>query len=63
MALIPYSIDELDRSIADEFEPEFDSLANEVQEEILAQAKLLERFGPVLGRPHVDTLRALTTPI
>ena len=40
----------------DEFEPEFDELPEEVQDEILAEARLLEVFGPTLGRPHVDTL-------
>lgn len=40
----------------DEFEREFDVLNNEVQDELLAQAKRLEYFGPSLGRPHVDTL-------
>ncbi len=40
----------------DKFEPEFDDLAEEVQDEIYALAKLLERFGPELGRPHADTL-------
>ena len=44
-------------AIGDEFEPEFDALPAEVQEEILAQSKLLEHFGPLLGRPHVDTLK------
>jgi len=43
--------------LADEFEPEFDSLPEEVQDEILALALLLERFGPELGRPRVDTLK------
>jgi len=42
--------------LGDEFEPEFDELPEEVQDELLAEAKLLERFGPMLGRPHVDTL-------
>jgi len=40
----------------DEFEPEFDALPEDVQDEILAQTALLERFGPTLGRPRVDTL-------
>ncbi len=44
-------------SFHDEFEPEFDALSEAVQDEILAHAKLLERFGPRLGRPHVDTLK------
>lgn len=41
---------------ADEFEPEFDELPEVVQNELLAKARLLETFGPDLGRPHVDTL-------
>ena len=41
---------------ADEFEPEFDELPEMVQDELLAKARLLETFGPDLGRPHVDTL-------
>ena len=42
---------------ADKFEGEFDELSDAVQDELLAQAKLLERFGPSLGRPRVDTLK------
>jgi hypothetical protein len=42
--------------IADELEPEFSGLDEDVQSELLANAKLLERFGPQLGRPRVDTL-------
>lgn len=38
------------------FEPEFDALAVDVQDELLAKVILLERFGPSLGRPSVDTL-------
>jgi hypothetical protein len=40
----------------DVFEPEFDELTELVQDECLAHLKLLEKFGPELGRPHVDTL-------
>ncbi|TAN58021.1 MAG: addiction module toxin RelE [Magnetospirillum sp.] len=40
----------------DEFEPEFEVLPVEVQDELLAHAKVLARIGPTLGRPHVDTL-------
>jgi len=40
----------------DEFEPEFETMAEAVQDELLAQLRLLERFGPELGRPQVDTL-------
>jgi hypothetical protein len=39
------------------FEPEFDGLPEAVQDELLAHARLLEEFGPALGRPHVDTLK------
>ena len=42
--------------IADEFEPEFDALHADVQDEILALSLLLQQFGPQLGRPRVDTL-------
>lgn len=40
----------------DDFEGEFSDLPQEVQDELLACAKLLEEFGPNLGRPWVDTL-------
>lgn len=43
-------------SFSEEFEPEFDELPPEVQDAILARALLLEREGPLLGRPHADTL-------
>lgn len=39
------------------FDTEFQELSEGVQDEILAQAKLLEQFGPTLGRPRVDTLK------
>ena len=42
--------------IADEFEPEFFRLQEEVQDAILTMSRLLEQFGPELGRPRVDTL-------
>ncbi len=42
--------------IGDEFEPEFDALHKDVQTEILALSRLLQQFGPRLGRPRVDTL-------
>ena len=42
--------------IADEFEPEFDALNEEVQTEVAALSRLLQQFGPQLGRPRVDTL-------
>jgi hypothetical protein len=40
----------------EEFEPEFEALPEDVQDELLAHAKLLQQFGPQLGRPRVDTL-------
>jgi hypothetical protein len=39
-----------------EFEPEFDALGQEVQDELLAHANLLKEFGPLLKRPIADTL-------
>jgi hypothetical protein len=39
-----------------EFEPELRRLAPAVRRELLAQAQMLEVFGPGLGRPKVDTL-------
>lgn len=38
------------------FRDEFKALPNPVQDKLLACAALLERFGPSLGRPRVDTL-------
>lgn len=40
----------------DEFKSEFDEFADAVKIELLARAHVLERFGPSLGRPAVDTL-------
>jgi hypothetical protein len=43
--------------IGDEFEPEFEALQEDVQTEILALSRVLQQFGPKLGRPRVDTLK------
>jgi hypothetical protein len=43
--------------IGEEFEPEFFALHEVVREEILALTRLLQQFGPQLGRPRVDTLK------
>ncbi len=43
--------------MADEFKPEFDALDRGVRREILALARVLQEFGPQLGRPRVDTLK------
>lgn len=48
--------------ISAEFEPEFDTLHQDVQDEILALARLLQQFGPELGRPRVDTLKGSRHP-
>jgi hypothetical protein len=42
----------------DEFEPEFNDLPNDVQDELYAEAAFREMLGPETGRPHVDTLKA-----
>ena len=42
--------------LAPEFEPELLALAAEVRIELLAQARVIEHFGPTTGRPRVDTL-------
>jgi hypothetical protein len=44
------------------FDAEFADLREDVQDELLAQAKLLEEFGPTLGRPRVDTLKGSRHP-
>ena len=41
----------------DAFDTEFAALVEELQDELLAHAKLLAEFGPNLGRPTVDTLK------
>jgi hypothetical protein len=40
-----------------EFVPEFQALPTEAKNELLARLKVLEAFGPNLGRPNVDTLK------
>ena len=41
-----------------DFDAEFTTLAEDLQDELLAHAKLLAQFGPNLGRPTVDTLKS-----
>lgn len=43
-------------ALHDDFEPEFDGLPAQVQDELLAVTALLETYGPALGRPYADTL-------
>lgn len=45
-------------SLGEEFDEEFEALSQPVQDELLASAKLLTVFGPRLGRPQADTLKA-----
>lgn len=40
----------------DDFDPEFDSLPDEVRDELLAAMLALGERGPSLGRPLIDTL-------
>ena len=40
----------------DEFHSEFQTLARDLQDDLLAHALLLSQFGPSLGRPTVETL-------
>src|SRR5438270_9986504 len=42
--------------LGDEFQPEYEKLAEEVQDELLAMTRLLQQFGPQLKRPHADTI-------
>ena len=44
------------------FESEFGALPTTVQDELLAHARVLETFGPTLGRPRVDTLKGSRYP-
>jgi hypothetical protein len=43
--------------VHDAFRIELAQFPEEVQNELLAQARLLEILGPSLGRPNVDTLK------
>jgi hypothetical protein len=44
-------------AFAEEFFSEYQNLAEAVQDELLLGVRLLEVYGPKLGRPHVDTLK------
>jgi hypothetical protein len=41
----------------DNFHAEFQAMDGALQDELLAHARLLQEFGPHLGRPTVDTLK------
>jgi hypothetical protein len=57
-----YSCMKWDVLFHNEFEPEFAGLPQAVQDELLARLKLLEKIGPALGRPNVDTLEGSSFP-
>ena len=44
-------------AFADEFYTDYETLSEAVQDELLLGSRLLEVYGPKLGRPHVDTLK------
>ena len=46
----------------DAFDQEFSGLSHDLQDELLAHARLLAEFGPNLGRPTVDTLKGSRRP-
>ena len=46
----------------DAFDQEFSGLSHDLQDELLAHARLLAEFGPNLGRPTVDTLKGSRWP-
>ena len=43
--------------LQDDFADEVRALDEQLQDELLAHARLLAEFGPMLGRPTVDTLK------
>lgn len=45
-----------------EFDPEFDVLSSEVQDELYAMLMVLRDLGPALGRPRADTLEGSRFP-
>jgi len=46
----------------DDFDPEFEAMPEPVQDALLAAALVLAEIGPMLGRPHVDTLAGSRFP-
>ena len=63
MDLTPYGIKDIIARMNwtvlfhDAFDTEFSDLKEDLQDELLAHARLLAEFGPNLGRPTVDTLK------
>jgi hypothetical protein len=62
MALTPYGLQSIIYRVAwtvvfhDDFDEQFKAFKQALQDELLAHAKLLQDYGPNLGRPAVDTL-------
>ena len=49
-------MEEWELEYTDEFGEWWDGLAEAEQEDVRASVNLLRRFGPTLGRPHVDSV-------
>jgi len=49
--------------LVDEFLAEYEAFQRRSRTHCCSGAKLLELYGPTLGRPHVDTLKAPDTSI
>ena len=47
--------------LCNELAAEWDLIPEDAQDEILAHGRLLELFGPQLGRPRADTLNGSST--
>ena len=47
--------------LCNELAAEWDLIPEDAQDEILAHGRLLEQFGPQLGRPRADTLNGSST--
>jgi hypothetical protein len=46
----------------EEFDQEFRAIEDDTQDALLAAVKVLENYGPALGRPLVDTLKGSKYP-
>jgi hypothetical protein len=57
ISLMPWTV-----LVHDAFDQEFSGLSHDLQDELLAHARLLAEFGPNLGRPTVDTLKGSRWP-
>jgi hypothetical protein len=47
---------------SEEFDEEFTSFPVDLQDKVLEKGNLLETYGPMLGRPDVDTLKGSQYP-